>query len=280
MKKIGFIDYYLDEWHANNYPAWIRESGLGFEVAYAYGELERPPFGGMTTDEWCASFGAERCDSIAELCEKADYIMILSPDNAEKHLEYAKEAFPCGKSCYVDKTFAPDSGTAAEIFALAEKHGVKMFSSSALRFADELEAIKGSASSVNIIGSGNLENYLIHFAELAVILMGTDVKSVMSVGTEANVSLSLFYPDGRIALLNMLCAHSAPSFCISVEAKDGTETEFVDVQSPYFVNMLHAILAMFDGAEAPVTSKETLALMKLIDAARQAIETPYTRILL
>ena len=25
MKKIGFIDFYLDEWHANNYPAWIRE---------------------------------------------------------------------------------------------------------------------------------------------------------------------------------------------------------------------------------------------------------------
>ena len=25
MKKIGFIDYYLDEWHANNYPEMIAE---------------------------------------------------------------------------------------------------------------------------------------------------------------------------------------------------------------------------------------------------------------
>ena len=24
MIKVGFIDYYLDEWHANNYPAWIK----------------------------------------------------------------------------------------------------------------------------------------------------------------------------------------------------------------------------------------------------------------
>ena len=23
MKKIGFIDYYLSEWHANKYPAWM-----------------------------------------------------------------------------------------------------------------------------------------------------------------------------------------------------------------------------------------------------------------
>ena len=26
MKKIGFVDYYLSEWHANNYPAWIEEA--------------------------------------------------------------------------------------------------------------------------------------------------------------------------------------------------------------------------------------------------------------
>ena len=26
MKKIGFIDYYLDEWHANNYPQFIKDA--------------------------------------------------------------------------------------------------------------------------------------------------------------------------------------------------------------------------------------------------------------
>ena len=40
MTKIGFIDYYLDEWHADNYPAWIREaSGGEMEVAWAYGHV-------------------------------------------------------------------------------------------------------------------------------------------------------------------------------------------------------------------------------------------------
>ena len=24
MKKIGFVDYYISEWHANNYPGWIK----------------------------------------------------------------------------------------------------------------------------------------------------------------------------------------------------------------------------------------------------------------
>ena len=29
MKKIGFIDYYLDEWHANNYPGFFKEAADG-----------------------------------------------------------------------------------------------------------------------------------------------------------------------------------------------------------------------------------------------------------
>ena len=42
MKKIGFVDYYISEWHANNYPAWIKEAcqkkGLDFEVKYVWAE--------------------------------------------------------------------------------------------------------------------------------------------------------------------------------------------------------------------------------------------------
>ena len=53
MMKIGFIDYYLDEWHANNYPAMIdRASGGDMKVTYAYGMIDSP-IGGMTTDAWC-----------------------------------------------------------------------------------------------------------------------------------------------------------------------------------------------------------------------------------
>lgn len=26
MKKIGFADYRIDEWHANHYPEWIKNA--------------------------------------------------------------------------------------------------------------------------------------------------------------------------------------------------------------------------------------------------------------
>ena len=39
MKTIGFIDYYVSEWHANHYPIWIRElaskTGREYTVKYA-----------------------------------------------------------------------------------------------------------------------------------------------------------------------------------------------------------------------------------------------------
>jgi hypothetical protein len=49
-----------------------------------------------------------------------------------------------GKLVYVDKTFAPDKATAERIFAIADAHGTKCYSSSALRFATELGEIDKS----------------------------------------------------------------------------------------------------------------------------------------
>ena len=43
MKKIGFIDYFIDEWHANNYPRMIRESSFKgeFDVALAWDMIKK-----------------------------------------------------------------------------------------------------------------------------------------------------------------------------------------------------------------------------------------------
>ena len=84
MKKIGFIDYYLDEWHANNYPAWIKEASDGeMEVAYAWGKIPSP-HSGMTSREWCEKYGIACCDTLEELIEKSDCLIVLALSLAEK----------------------------------------------------------------------------------------------------------------------------------------------------------------------------------------------------
>ena len=79
MLKIGFIDYYLDEWHANSYPKMIQNAaGDQLVVAYAYGQIPSP-ITGMTAAQWCEKYGVALCETIEELVEKSDVLLVLSP---------------------------------------------------------------------------------------------------------------------------------------------------------------------------------------------------------
>ena len=176
MKTIGFVDYYISEWHANNYPAWIKQAsekmGEDFVVKYAWAEKYVSPVDGRNTDEWCEKFGVEKCETLEELCEKADYILVLAPSDPKKHLGYAEKVLVYKKNTYIDKTFAPDYKTAKEIFDIAEKYGTKFFSSSALRYGEELTDVLGGKVMFTQGGGSNLPEYIIHQIEMAVKVIG------------------------------------------------------------------------------------------------------------
>ena len=43
MKKLGFLDYYLDEWHANHYVDWLRDASQGdVQAVYDYVQINSP----------------------------------------------------------------------------------------------------------------------------------------------------------------------------------------------------------------------------------------------
>ena len=152
MINVGFIDYYLDEWHANNYPAMLQKaSGGELAVTLAYGQIASP-ITGMTSDAWCAKHGVAKAASVEELVEKSDAIIVLSPDNCEMHEGLCQLPLRSGKPCYVDKTFAPDYPTARRIFDIAEKSGTPCYSTSALRFASEYQVEPGSVRSIRSWG--------------------------------------------------------------------------------------------------------------------------------
>ena len=96
MKKIGFIDYYLDEWHANQYPDWIeRASGGTMKVTCAYGKVDSP--NGRGNAVWCRDMGIELLPSIEAVIDNSDYLIILSPDHPEFHEELALLPLQSGK---------------------------------------------------------------------------------------------------------------------------------------------------------------------------------------
>ena len=120
MKKIGYVDYYLDEYHAyhgfETVKAYNEKMGEDFAITAIWAETDKE--GGVSTDEFCAKFGVKKCATIEELASEVDYFIILSPDNAEKKLGYAKEVFKYGKPTFMDKTFTDSYASAVAILFL------------------------------------------------------------------------------------------------------------------------------------------------------------------
>ena len=276
MKKIGFVDYYISEWHANNYPAWIDEAcqnaGLDYKVAYAWAELDTSLIDNVTTSEWCEKFGVERCATLDELCEKSDVIVVLSPSYPEKHLPYAETVLKYGKRTYIDKTFAPDYATALKIFELGEKYNTPFFSSSALRYATELNDIKVTANMVTTGGGRTLDEYAVHQCEMIVKKIGTDVKSVVADIQGTQVVARIAFESGKSATL--VYGVNFP-FTVYMEAGEGPADErWAQVTSPFFKGLIADMINFFETGDVSFDVNETKAVIKLVETVLAARDNP------
>ncbi len=263
MKTIGFIDYYIDEWHANNYPRLINEickdTGMDFCVKYVWTEEDLPPHGGKSTDEWCIDHGCEKCETIEELCEKSDYILMLSPSNPEKHAKYAKKVLRYKKNTYIDKTFASDFSEAKEIFNIAEKYGTRIFSSSALRYADELDGFSEVKNIVTTGGGGNLPEYIIHQIEMAQKVLAEKPLAVKVEKQGIQYICSAVFGNEKKAC--MIYSPSMP-FTACGETTAGHDI-FRTINSDCFKNLMADILRFYETGEPSFDTSQTLDVMKL-----------------
>lgn len=272
--KIGFIDYYLDEWHANNYPEFIKKnSGGRYEVCCAYGKIDSP-IGGMTNKEWSEKYNIPLAASIEEVIDKSDVLIVLSPDNPEMHLELTDLPLRSGKLVYIDKTFAPDKKTAIRIFENAEKHGAKCFSSSALRFSSELKEIDTEKIfKVYSEGTGIYDIYSIHQLEPIISLMKCRAKRIMALSDKEHPSLIIEFEDGRTA---QMCQrlNNSPSFRITA-CYDDNRADIFNIESDYFSLFIQAMIEFFDTGIVPVPKEQTIDVIAVREAGFKAFETPY-----
>lgn len=271
--KIGFIDYYLDEWHANHYPALIRKaSGGAHQVVCAYAHIEPPAEMDLRSNaQWSADYGVPLVESIEEVIAQSDCLIVLSPDNPEMHELLCQLPLASGKRTYIDKTFAPDKATAERIFAQAEKHNTPCFSSSALRFASELDEIDLSEiSKIYSEGPGTLEIYSIHQIEPVVRLMNCRAKRVMFLGTERHPSYMVEFEDGRLVQMH----HRSGSFRITTVDEKNMGRHY-EIKSSFFDLFVNAMIRFFETGEAPVTHAQTIDVIAIRAAAVEGVKTPF-----
>ncbi|MCC7193828.1 MAG: Gfo/Idh/MocA family oxidoreductase [Phycisphaeraceae bacterium] len=277
--NIGFIDYYIDEWHANNYPDFIRQSPLGARMKVTHAWDQGPQPGKKPLDQWCRDMGVTQARTVEEVIAKCDAIIVLAPDNVETHEALADLPLRSGKPVYIDKPVAPSRAAAKRLFDKAAAHKTPMFSSSALRFSSELHAALSSPLKnappdfISTRGGGDFSIYAIHQYEMIVKVMGVGAQRVMMTSSQAAPGLAIDYGNGRFASMNVAWGHP---FQLSAAYKGtGKEAVVLNQIDDFFPQFIEAMLTFFETRQSPVRAEETLEVAGLIEAGEAALKRPF-----
>jgi Oxidoreductase family, NAD-binding Rossmann fold len=229
------------------------------------------------TREIREKYGVEIVDTIAELCQRVDAVMLLSVDG-RVHLAQAREIIAARKPLFIDKPLAATLEDAREIARLAKQAGVPWFSSSSQRYG--VTALKASAVyGAEVWGPGpfvehhplDLAWYGIHEAEMLFALMGTGCEEVTRVATADTDVVVCRWKDGRIGTMRALRPYS--TYGAAVFRKDAKgQTVEVGATDATYVPLVREIVKFFETRVVPVANDETLEIFAFLDAAQRSKE--------
>ena len=280
MLKIGFADYYLENWHCSNFPHFLRQAikdgGYDAEVTCAYGMHPSPD--GVTTSEWCAKHDLAECGSMEELADSVDAIMVIAADDSTTHEEVSRLPLMSGKPCFVDKTFAYDTAMARRMLSLAAGHNTPVFSSSAQRYCQDIMDYKAEKGDefrpvfVSAVGPHSLDRYAVHLLEPIEALMGSGIKRIKAFSAGSDVTqMILDYGDGRFASFTQSPQPWAEfNFMVTDDGCGINGRRLVSDDRNFYANLMKKILEFFFTGKSPFDIRETLEIVAVIETARKA----------
>jgi hypothetical protein len=231
-------------------------------------------------DKW----HVELVDSIAALVQKVDAVLLTSVDG-RVHLEQARPVIASGKPLFVDKPFTASVRDAVEIARLARDANAPVFSSSSLRFADDVQAIKKDPRLGQILGAitwgpAELEPhhpdlfwYGIHAVEMLYTYMGPGCERLTRTYSEGADVVVGQWKDGRIGIVR---GERGGSYAFG-QAVFGPKTVLTEPdpaamsaippkRSSYY-GLMTEIVQFFRTRTAPVPIDETIEIMAFMEAA-------------
>jgi hypothetical protein len=223
-------------------------------------------------DKW----GVEIVDSIEELCKKVDAVLLESVDG-RPHLNQVRPVFAAKKRVFIDKPFTASYADAREIVRLSRESGTPFFSSSSLRFATDLQAMKrdeklGATLGAFTYGPAPTEPhhpdlfwYGIHAVEMLYTLMGPGCESVTRVHTDGVDVVVGKWKDGRVGTMRGIRDGKRDYGAVAFGAKANLATP-TPMQSDYR-NLLVEVVKFFQTGAPPVQPEETLEMMAFMEAA-------------
>lgn len=218
-------------------------------------------------------YGVRIYDRIEELCQNVDVVLLESVDG-RPHLEQVRPVLKARKPVYIDKPIATSLRDTREIFRLARKAKVPVFSSSGLRFAKNTQAVRngliGRVEYAETYGPCSIEPhhpdlfwYGIHGVESLFTVMGTGCQTVQR-GTTTNGLIEVVgtWRGGRKGIYR-----EDKSFRGLARGEKG---EMAVGSFDGYQPLVAAIMKFFQTGVAPVSPKETLEIIAFMEAADQS----------
>ncbi|MBI3407051.1 MAG: Gfo/Idh/MocA family oxidoreductase [Planctomycetes bacterium] len=229
------------------------------------------------TREVREKFDVEIVDSIDELLKKVDVVLLESVDG-RKHLEQATPVIKAGKKLFIDKPIAGSLADCLMIFELARAHKVPVFSSSSLRFASGVAAVKTNPKVGKVFGCDAwspcpLEEhhpdffwYGVHGVETLFTIMGTGCEKVTRTHSKEFDVVTGTWKDGRIGTFRGIRS-GKQDYGAMVFGKDGiAPTGGYTGYEP----LVKEIVKFFKTGVPPVSAEETTEMFAFMEAADES----------
>lgn len=278
-KRVGIIG--LDTSHSmaftkglNDSSSALSNSGYRITAAYPYGstiEISTSRIPGYIKQ--IQPYGVKIVESIRALLAEVDYVL-LETNDGNPRLKQASEVIEAGKPIFIDKPVAASFEDVQQIYNLAEKRQVPIFSTSSLRYMSTIQdAINGKVGKIlgaDTYSPATLEPhhpdlywYGIHGVESLIALMGVGCKEITRIHTQGTDIVVGTWADGRIGTFRGTRT-GKHTYGGTAYGEKGDLT-----LGPYngYDTLLSKIIQFFDSGQSPVAVNETLEIYRFMTAA-------------
>jgi predicted dehydrogenase len=215
-------------------------------------------------------------DSLEELSNETDAILLESVDG-RPHLEQFR-AVAKGKPVFIDKPTASSLADIISIFHIADETHTPVFSSSSLRYCDEVKDAATNKSFGDMIACEtagpfsimphhpDLFFYGIHGVEPLFTIMGTGCESVSRTDSPKSTMAVGKWKDGRLGSYCGLKEGHSYSIC-TLGSKGVVQHA---TKTPGYVNLVDEICKFFKSQEPPVGRDQTIEIYAFMEAADES----------
>lgn len=227
-------------------------------------------------------WGVRVTESFDEAVADCDAIALEVNDPAY-HLEYFTKCADLGKPVFLDKPMADSTANARLIAQMAKDKGVRVFSSSSLRYVPALvQAIEAAGEPKYVSTYGPLGKapagssivwYGVHAFEMLERAMGLGAKSVFARRDSVGVVAIVDYEEGKRGVVEL--TEGAWSYGGSVRSEKKA-VPFTADNALLYPLQLAEVIKFFAGAQPPVTLEDAVEVTAMLDAAERSVSSGRT----